>query len=89
MKTNEQWQISGDAAELYERYVARYILGPWAQGLIDAGNLQPGERALDLACGTGLVARIAAEKVGRSGKVAGLDLNGGMLAVARSLPPPG
>jgi ubiquinone/menaquinone biosynthesis C-methylase UbiE len=89
VKTNEQWQIGGDAAELYERYVARYILGPWARGLIDAGNLQPGERALDLACGTGLVARIAAEKVGRSGKVTGLDLNGGMLAVARSLPPPG
>jgi ubiquinone/menaquinone biosynthesis C-methylase UbiE len=89
VKTNEQWQVSGDAAELYERYVARYILGPWARGLVDAGNLQPGERALDLACGTGLVARIAAEKVGRSGKVTGLDLNGGMLAVARSLPPPG
>lgn len=89
MKTNEQWQISGSAAELYERFVARYILGPWAQGLVDAAKLRPGERALDLACGTGVVARIAAETVGRSGKVAGLDLNAGMLAVARSLPPPG
>src|SRR5262249_56846905 len=50
--------------------------------------LQPGERVLDVACGTGVVARHAAQKVGSAGHVTGLDLNPGMLAVARALPPP-
>jgi ubiquinone/menaquinone biosynthesis C-methylase UbiE len=49
---------------------------------------QPGERVLDVACGPGVVARVAAERVGATGQVVGLDLNPGMLAVARALPPP-
>jgi ubiquinone/menaquinone biosynthesis C-methylase UbiE len=45
---------------------------------------------LDLACGTGLVTRLATPEVGPKGQVTGLDINTGMLAVARSLPaPPG
>lgn len=85
-----QWQLEGDAAELYERYPARYILGPWASGLVELAGVRAGERVLDLACGTGAVARVAAERVGASGSVTGLDLNRGMIAVARSLPaPPG
>ena len=43
---------------------------------------------LDLACGTGLLARLAAARVGPTGKVTGMDFNAGMLAVARALPPP-
>lgn len=90
MPPREQWQLSGNAAELYERYPAQYILGPWAPGLVALARLQLGERVLDLACGTGLVARLAAPAVGLTGRVTGLDLNPGMLAVARSLPsPPG
>lgn len=85
---SEQWQLEGDAAELYERTAARYILGPWAPGLVDLAGVRSGERVLDLACGTGAVARVAAERVGASGRVTGLDLNAGMLVVARSLPAP-
>ena len=88
MPPPEQWQLSGNAAELYERYVVPYILGPWAPGLVALAALQPGERVLDVACGTGVVARHAAQQVGSAGHVTGLDLNPGMLAVARSLPPP-
>jgi ubiquinone/menaquinone biosynthesis C-methylase UbiE len=88
MPQQEQWQLSGNAAELYERYAVRYVLGPWAPGLVALAALQPGERVLDLACGTGVVARLAAPGVGPTGQVTGLDLNAGMLAVARSLPPP-
>jgi len=84
----EAWQLTGDAAELYERYVARHILGPWAPLLVDAARLAPGERVLDVACGTGVVARVAAERVGTAGQVVGIDLNAGMIRVARSLPPP-
>ena len=80
--------VEGDAAELYERYVAHYILSPWARALADLADVREGERVLDLACGTGVVARLAAERAGSTGHVTGLDLNAGMIAVARSLPPP-
>jgi ubiquinone/menaquinone biosynthesis C-methylase UbiE len=88
MTNHEQWHLSNEAAELNERYVARYILGPWAPLLLDAARLTSGERVLDVACGTGVVTRAAAERVGASGHVVGLDLNPGMIAVARSLPVP-
>ena len=77
-----------EAAELYERYVARYILGPWAPLLVDAARVATGERVLDVACGTGVVARVAAKRVGPAGRVVGVDLNPGMIGVARSLPAP-
>jgi SAM-dependent methyltransferase len=58
--------------------------------LLDVVGLGAGERVLDVACGTGAVARVAAQRVGASGHVIGLDLNAGMLAVARSQSaPPG
>jgi ubiquinone/menaquinone biosynthesis C-methylase UbiE len=88
MIKQEQWHLTVQAAELYERYVARYILGPWAPLLVDAARLAPGERVLDVACGTGVVARIAAQRVGPAGRVIGVDLNPGMIGVARSLPAP-
>ena len=88
MPPREQCQLSGSAAELYERYPAQYILGPWAPGLVALAHIQLGERVLDLACGTGVVARLAAPAVGLTGRVTGVDLNPGMLAVARSLPAP-
>ena len=78
--------MSAQAAEAYERYVARYILGPWAPLLVDAAQIAVGESVLDVACGTGVVARIAAERVGPKGRVTGIDLNPGMIAIARSLP---
>jgi SAM-dependent methyltransferase len=88
MKTNGQWQMAKEAAELYERVVARHILGPWAPLLVDAAQVTGGERVLDLACGTGVVTRIAARRVGPPGHVTGVDLNAEMIGVARSLPAP-
>lgn len=86
MATNEQWQLTMKAAEIYEHCPARYILGPWAPLLVETARLTLGERVLDVACGTGVVARAAAERVGRGGRVVGIDLNPGMIAVAQSLP---
>jgi len=88
MSRHEQWHLTAAAAELYERYVVRYILGPWAPLLVDAARVTPGERVLDVACGTGVVARTAAQRAGATGRVVGLDLNPGMIAVAQSLPAP-
>ena len=78
----------GNAAELFERYRVPAIFGPWAADLVALAALQPGERVLDVACGTGAVARLAAQRVGPTGTVAGLDLVPEMLEVARALPPP-
>ena len=75
----------GNAAENYERYFVPTIGMAWATVLLDAVELDPGDRVLDVACGTGLVARLAAERVGPDGAVAGLDINPAMLAVARSV----
>ena len=75
-------------AENYQRYFVPSIGAPVADDLIGVVGLQPGERVLDVACGTGVVTRLAAECVGAGGAVAGLDVNPGMLAVARSQTPP-
>lgn len=85
MNAQSGYQVSGSGAAMYEKYAALYM-GQWAPGLIEVAALKPGERVLDLACGTGLVARQAAARVGPAGRVTGLDINAGMLAVARALP---
>ncbi len=71
-------------AESYESYLVPTLFGPWASRLIQAANPQPGEHVLDVACGTGIVARSVAPYLGVKGRVIGLDLNPNMLAVARS-----
>src|SRR6185295_4611055 len=75
----------GTAPENYQRYFVPAIGGPFAADLIAEAALRAGERVLDVACGTGVVARLAAERVGPSGSVAAVDLNPAMLAVARSI----
>jgi ubiquinone/menaquinone biosynthesis C-methylase UbiE len=79
----------GSAPENYERYFVPAIGAPLAAELVDAAALRQGERVLDVACGTGVVTRLAAERVGASGATAGLDINPGMLGVARSVTPAG
>ena len=76
--------FSSDSAQNYERFFVPVIPGPFAADLIAEAGLRPGERVLDVACGTGIVARLAADIVG-NGNVAGLDLTPEMLAVARSI----
>lgn len=78
----------GTAPENYERFFVPAIGGPLANDLIAEAGLRAGERVLDVACGTGIVARLAAERVGRSGMVGGVDINAGMLGVARSVSAP-
>ena len=51
-------------------------------GLLAAASLAPGERVLDVACGTGLVSLQAARAVGPRGQVLGVDLSGQMVDAA-------
>ena len=73
-----------EAAELYERVMVPAIFAAWAADLASLARLRAGERVLDVACGTGAVAREAARRVGPTGAVTGLDPTPGMLATARA-----
>lgn len=77
----------GSAPENYERYFVPVIGTPFAAALLEVADPGRGERVLDVACGTGIVTRLAVERVGADGSVAGLDLNPGMIAVARTAVP--
>jgi ubiquinone/menaquinone biosynthesis C-methylase UbiE len=78
-------QYSGTAAENYERFFVPAIARPVADDLVSAARLRSGEQVLDVACGTGIIARLAAEKVGPDGSVVGVDVAPDMIEVARSV----
>lgn len=88
--TQGDWALLGEGtAANYEAYLVPAVFLPWATDLVGRARPRPGERVLDVACGTGVVARLAAQRVGRSGWVAGLDINEDMLRVAHSVSAPG
>ncbi len=82
------FQLAGTTPERYETFVAT-IMAPFVEEVLDAAQLQPGASVLDLACGTGFVARGAAARVGPAGRVVGVDVNAAMLAVAARAEPTG
>ena len=71
--------------EMYEEALVRPLFQPWAALLLDDVGLTDGDRVLDVACGTGIVARLAKERLGAAGKVVGIDLNPQMIGVARRI----
>jgi ubiquinone/menaquinone biosynthesis C-methylase UbiE len=84
MSDHEHWQLDASAPELYERYLVPAITSIWAGDLIERAKPKPTEHLLDVACGTGAVARLAAGRI-TEGRIVGLDYNPGMLGVARSI----
>lgn len=87
MATTENFQITPEQAELYEERFVPALFAHWVDAVLDAAGVGPGQDLLDVACGTGIVARSAAGRVGPTGRVTGLDLNPAMLAVAARLAP--
>lgn len=83
----ETFQIPLDAAEAYEAKFVPSIFAEWATALVDAAEIESGAAVLDVACGTGVVARAARTRVGSSGSVGGIDLNPSMLTVAARVAP--
>ncbi|OSC38739.1 class I SAM-dependent methyltransferase [Mycobacterium decipiens] len=87
MSTQVDYKSLGlTAAENYQRCFVPVIPGPLAGDLIELIAPQPGEFVVDVACGTGVVARLVAERVGAEGRVVGVDLNPDMLRIARVIP---
>jgi ubiquinone/menaquinone biosynthesis C-methylase UbiE len=80
-------QAQIDAANAYEALFVPALFGQWAPKVADAARIQPGQRALDVACGTGILARELISRTGSSGRVAGIDPSPGMVAVAKHLAP--
>lgn len=87
MSSTEAFQIPLEAAEAYESAFVPRLFGEWAGWLVEAADVAPGQSVLDVACGTGVVARAAADRMKQRGTVVGLDLNEAMLTVARRLRP--
>lgn len=76
-------QLTSGAAEVYDEFFVPALFGAWAPRVVEAAQLQPGMRVVDVACGTGVLAIEAAKAVSPDGAVVGVDLDPGMLAVAR------
>jgi ubiquinone/menaquinone biosynthesis C-methylase UbiE len=73
--------------EMYERWLVGPLFRPWAEMTLQELALSPGDRTLDIACGTGIVARVAKERLGDAGYVVGVDVSKDMLAVAHTVAP--
>ncbi len=78
-------QTTTSPPEIYERFMVPAMFAKWSTILLELVAPQPGERVLDLACGTGIVARTAAPMVQPGGEVIGLDFNPDQIATARSI----
>jgi ubiquinone/menaquinone biosynthesis C-methylase UbiE len=71
--------------EKFEQALVGPLFRSWAELILEDVQLAVGDRLLDIACGTGIVARLGKERLGDSGKVVGIDLSPAMLAVARQV----
>lgn len=74
-------------AELYERHLVGPLFRPFAETMLDEIQVSPGDRVLDIACGTGIVARVARQRLGADTTVVGVDQSADMLAVGRKEEP--
>lgn len=73
--------------QMYEQWLVGPLFRPWAEMTVEAIKLSPRDRVLDVACGTGIVARVAKEQLSDVGYVVGIDVSPDMLAVARAVAP--
>lgn len=87
MADQDTYQLQGNAPQIYEDQQVPSLFRPLAELTLRHVDVPEGSRVLDAACGTGIVARLVAEKAGRPGTVMGIDLNAGMIEVAQQNAP--
>jgi SAM-dependent methyltransferase len=85
--TTEMFELTPEQAESYETRFVPALFAEWAPLLVEAAGVRPGSSVLDVACGTGVVARAAASRLGGHGRIVGLDRAQAMLEVAARLLP--
>src|SRR5262245_7063193 len=84
---SETFDISLAQAHAYEQCFVPALFEQWVPALLDHAGVRKGQRVLDVACGTGVVARGAAVRAGDPSLVTGVDLNPAMIEVAREVRP--
>ncbi len=84
MDALQQGQVRQSAAEIYEQFFLPALFSQWCGPVLQAARVGPGQHVLDVACGTGILARTAVPYVEPNGCVVGLDVNEGMLSVAQN-----
>lgn len=87
MNTKNTFQLSTKAAEGYETQKVPALFGPLARATIDAISLPEGAHVIDIACGTGIITKVVAERLGGVGRIVGTDINAAMLEVAEKTMP--
>jgi SAM-dependent methyltransferase len=84
MGDNKSGQVSEDAAKVYEALFVPALFEKWAPVVADRAKIQDWHTVLDVACGTGLLAITILDHIGPRGSVIGVDINEGMLQIAKS-----
>lgn len=84
MGNSETGQISADAAKVYDELYLPALFEEWCPLVIEAARIKDGHRVIDIACGTGALAIAILDRIGAEGSIVGIDINEGMLDVARS-----
>jgi ubiquinone/menaquinone biosynthesis C-methylase UbiE len=84
MGDSETGQVSEDAAKIYEEVYLPALFKEWCPLVVEAANIQKGHRVIDVACGTGALAITVSGHIGTEGTTVGIDINEGMLNIARS-----
>ena len=87
MTESSGFQVAASAPDYYENLVGR-LMAPFVDGLVQAG-VSPGQRVLDVACGTGFATRAASGAAEPNGQVVGSDINAAMLETAQRATPEG
>lgn len=82
----DRGQVAAPAAEIYEEFFVPALFGQWPPTVLDASGVREGDAVLDVGCGTGVLSRAAADRVTTAGRVVAVDVNDGMLAVAKRAP---
>jgi ubiquinone/menaquinone biosynthesis C-methylase UbiE len=77
----------GAFPQMYERWLVGPLFRPWAELTVEALGLSAGDAVLDVACGTGIAARVAQQQLGEHSRIVGIDLSPAMLEVARTVAP--